>query len=177
MTIVADKHKPHQAGHFKDARGRKVALLDPVTMRLLRRHGVIPAETLGALADEIGVGWSKKVRVLFLISVVCLGLFVLVTLLGVIADVIEGPGFNVPVPVLAVLPSMWVGPWLMWMGARAARSKRIHRVMLEHRRCPHCGYDLRLLPTDPADGATVCPECGCAWMLDAGRNGGGQSDE
>ena len=25
---------------------------------------------------------------------------------------------------------------------------------------------LRLLPTDPADGATVCPECGCAWKLE-----------
>jgi hypothetical protein len=40
--------------------------------------------------------------------------------------------------------------------------------MLKHRRCPHCGYDLRLLPIDSNDGATVCPECGCAWSLDGG---------
>ena len=33
-------------------------------------------------------------------------------------------------------------------------------------RCPHCGYDIRGLPTDPEDGATICPECGCAWQLD-----------
>jgi hypothetical protein len=38
--------------------------------------------------------------------------------------------------------------------------------MLKFRRCPHCGYDLRLLPADPADSATVCPECGCAWLID-----------
>jgi transcription initiation factor TFIIIB Brf1 subunit/transcription initiation factor TFIIB len=37
--------------------------------------------------------------------------------------------------------------------------------MLKHRRCPHCGYDIRGLPVDPQDGATVCPECGCAWEL------------
>jgi transcription initiation factor TFIIIB Brf1 subunit/transcription initiation factor TFIIB len=44
--------------------------------------------------------------------------------------------------------------------------------MLEHRRCPHCGYDLRMLPTDPDDGSTVCPECGCAWGLDEPTAGG-----
>ena len=44
------------------------------------------------------------------------------------------------------------------------RSK--NNVMLQHLRCPHCGYDLRLLPTDPKDGASVCPECGCAWRLE-----------
>jgi hypothetical protein len=38
--------------------------------------------------------------------------------------------------------------------------------MLKHRRCPHCGYDLSNLPTDPEDGVTGCPECGCAWMLE-----------
>jgi transcription initiation factor TFIIIB Brf1 subunit/transcription initiation factor TFIIB len=37
--------------------------------------------------------------------------------------------------------------------------------MLKHLRCPHCGYDLRGLAADPEDGATVCPECGCAWRL------------
>jgi hypothetical protein len=50
-------------------------------------------------------------------------------------------------------------------GARRARHKRIRNIMLQHLRCPHCGYDLRLLPTAPGDGATVCPECGCAWRL------------
>jgi predicted Zn-ribbon and HTH transcriptional regulator len=48
---------------------------------------------------------------------------------------------------------------------RCARVNRIRAAMLAHRRCPHCGYDIRLLPTNPADGATVCPECGSAWIL------------
>ena len=47
--------------------------------------------------------------------------------------------------------------------------------MLQHRRCPHCGYDLRLLPDDCSDGATVCPECGCAWKLVGEANGGESS--
>ena len=38
-------------------------------------------------------------------------------------------------------------------------------VMLAQRRCPHCGYDLRLLPVDPEDAATIRPECGSAWKL------------
>jgi len=59
---------------------------------------------------------------------------------------------------------VWVGPFAFWIGTRQVRFKRIAGVMLRHLRCPHCGYDLRLLPTDPADGATVCPECGCAWQ-------------
>ena len=37
-------------------------------------------------------------------------------------------------------------------------------------RCPHCGYDLRELPGDPDDGATVCPGCGCAWKLSQTEN-------
>ena len=56
---------------------------------------------------------------------------------------------------------------MFWRGARAVRPKRVRAVMLRHRRCPHCGYDLRMLPTDPTDEVTICPECGCAWRLEA----------
>ena len=51
------------------------------------------------------------------------------------------------------------------MGIKRSRFGKVAVAMLMRLRCPHCGYDLRLLPTDPADGATVCPECGCAWQL------------
>ena len=156
---------PKRSGYFKDDRGRRAKLLDPVTMRLLRRHDVIPAETLQELADEIGVGWSKRVRVAFLISVVSLALGALVAILVFVADAIKGAGLSIPVPLLVVLSCAWIAPWTVWMGARAARSKRIYCVMLKHTRCPHCGYDIRGLPTDPKDGMTVCPECGCAWRL------------
>ena len=55
-----------------------------------------------------------------------------------------------------------------WVTAREARVRRVRSVMLKHRRCPHCGYDLRGSPTDPKDAATTCPECGCAWLLSEG---------
>jgi hypothetical protein len=54
-----------------------------------------------------------------------------------------------------------------WRAGRRGRAKRIGELMLKHRRCPHCGYDVHGLTADPADGATICPECGCAWMLSA----------
>lgn len=34
-------------------------------------------------------------------------------------------------------------------------------------RCPACLHDLMHVPADPADGCTVCPECGGAWRLPA----------
>jgi hypothetical protein len=58
------------------------------------------------------------------------------------------------------------GPLLVFLLARAKYVSRVASVMLEHRRCPHCGYDLHGLGIDEADGCTVCPECGCAWRLD-----------
>ena len=69
--------------------------------------------------------------------------------------------------VVIVLLFVWFfgGLHLYVRGARRARLRRVCDVMLEHLRCPHCGYDLRLLPLDLTDGATVCPECGFAWRL------------
>jgi hypothetical protein len=57
------------------------------------------------------------------------------------------------------------GPLLAFRIARAKYVSRVASVMLKRRHCPHCGYDLRGLPVDSTDGATVCPECGCAWNL------------
>jgi hypothetical protein len=53
-----------------------------------------------------------------------------------------------------------------WQSGRRARAKHVCEIMLRHLRCPHCGYDIRGLLTDPNDGATICPECGCAWKLE-----------
>ncbi|MBU0639651.1 MAG: hypothetical protein KKB50_12360 [Planctomycetes bacterium] len=50
-----DSPRRHQIGHIKDARGRRVTQLDPVTMRLLHQQDAIPYETLRELADEIGM--------------------------------------------------------------------------------------------------------------------------
>jgi hypothetical protein len=51
--------------------------------------------------------------------------------------------------------------------ARRMRGGRAPGAMLRSGLCPHCGYDLRGSPADEEDGATVCPECGCAWRLDS----------
>ena len=53
--------------------------------------------------------------------------------------------------------AIWLAPYGLWMGTRGARFQRITRVMLQARRCPHCGYDLR---GTLAAGRTECPECG-----------------
>lgn len=58
-----------------------------------------------------------------------------------------------------------VWPGIVWGGMKPSRHGKVAAAMLKHLRCPHCGYDIRGLPTDPGDGATICPECGCAWRL------------
>jgi hypothetical protein len=61
---------------------------------------------------------------------------------------------------------IWICVFVLWVRTRKVRQQRIGAVMLEHLRCPHCGYDIRGSPVDPKDGAAVCPECGCAWRLE-----------
>jgi hypothetical protein len=65
---------------------------------------------------------------------------------------------------MLLLPPL-AGLFCIWFVSARVRFKWIRRTMLKYRRCPHCGYDIRGLPADPEDGATVCPECGCAWRL------------
>jgi hypothetical protein len=38
-------------------------------------------------------------------------------------------------------------------------------AMLRSGRCPACAYSLEGADPDPADGCTVCAECGAAWRL------------
>ena len=164
-------------GRIKDARGRRVTQLDPVTMRLLHQHDVMPTETLRKLAEEIGVGWPKLVRLTFFVMLVALVVYLLVTGVFLLTRVVFGnAGLDafaerllLPIPPLAGLLSIW------FVSARV-RFKRICKIILKYKRCPHCGYDLRMLPTDPDDGATVCPECGCAWRLDNSQAAGGHGD-
>ena len=149
---------------IKDARGRSVTQLDPVTLHLLRRHDVIEAEPLAQLAGAVGSGLTRLTRFLLVLGAIC-------ALPGVTAfavhliKVLKTGGMVWPLPKWLFLANLWVVPFVLWMSACQLRSRRIRSVMLKHRRCPHCGYDLRLLPIDPEDGATVCPECGCAWRL------------
>ncbi|UCG16525.1 MAG: hypothetical protein JSV19_00505 [Phycisphaerales bacterium] len=156
--------RPQRAGRFQDARGKSVTLLDPYLLHKLRRHDVIPAEPLADIARAVGSGWVKAGRMIFTtvwpVVLVCL----------VIAHVAKWGGG------LAVHPRelrLWIvllvcfatNVALVWFFSRSGRLQRVCKVMLKHLRCPHCGYDIRGLPTDATDKATICPECGCAWHL------------
>lgn len=148
-------------GRIKDARGRPVTQLDPVALQLLRRHEVIDAATLGAITGEKGVRVTAGERALLICglcgAVLVLGLFTYAVLTGDIRDATLAKSSG--------LVYLCGSPWGVWFIVKARRFGHVRAAMLKHRRCPHCGYDLRMLPVDPADDATVCPECGCAWLL------------
>jgi hypothetical protein len=153
-----------QVGRFEDARGRPVTLLDPYELNMLRRYDVIPADTLRLIADRVGFGlpaWQRRgylaCVVLFLGCVVFLVFWKLLRGTGV--DAVERVLWPVNLAVFAL------GAVQFWRSGRRARARLVWAVMLEHSRCPHCGYDIRGLPADPQDEATVCPECGYAWRL------------
>ena len=150
-----------KAMHIRDARGQRVTQLDPVTMHLLRRHDVIEAEALRAIAGEKGVRITARERASLVVGIVGLlvigGLFITELILG---GITEAPyAKHVSVAFFTLLP------WVFWFNIKRSRFGKVKAAMLKHGRCPHCGYDLRGLPPDEHDGATVCPECGCAWKM------------
>jgi hypothetical protein len=152
--------------YIKDERGRRVTPLDPVELRLLRQHEVIPPELLREMAKQIGVGLATANRVALWMTLLCTVCFAV----GAIDHIRRGLNGTIDTRELSVNIVLFIctlgSLFLIWIGTRRVRFHRIARVMLKHVRCPHCGYDLRLLPADPEDGATVCPECGCAWRLE-----------
>ena len=119
------------------------------------------------IAEEIDPGEVKRGRrwiiwALIAAPVAYFGFFLYFTFLG------RG-SWRRPVMMVFYASYLVIPPvvaYLKLRKARQARNQRIHLIMLKHRHCPHCGYDIRGLPTDSEDGATVCPECGCAWRLD-----------
>ncbi len=162
---------PPEKGCIRDARARHVSQLDPVALRLLARHDVIPAEPLREIAEALDPGEVKK-RWVGLIKGL-LGVLIFAVLGTIYLKYFSRGGmarWRDPVW-LMIFASNIIGPpiaiYFRYRFVKRARHERICRVMLEYLRCPHCGYDLRGLPSDPADGATVCPECGCAWMMEA----------
>jgi hypothetical protein len=153
-----------------DARGREVPQLDPMRLHLLRRPGAIESDVLDRIVNELEPG-AAKMRP-WLIFAVAAG--VVLALAGVFVSVImEGrPAWNDLIDTVTnpaiIAPNLFVLAFVPWMVVHKRRSRRgrVSAVMIKHRRCPHCGYSLQGLPVDPSDGATVCPECACAWRLD-----------
>jgi hypothetical protein len=165
--------------HIRDARGRSVSMLDPVILHVLHRSEPIDPETLRSVVNTIDPGTARYRRHLIAISlgsVVFVGalLALLATYLYWRSDaagrqdlvrMLRNPALMVPL----TLPGLACCVALPWFAIRRAQRSRVHAALLGHRRCPHCGYDLRGLPTDPSDNATICPECGCAWLIDDDR--------
>jgi len=157
-----------KSAHILDARGQRVSQLDPYELWLKRRIDAIPADELRTLAREIGFGLVRGQRVLFYVALVCLAIIGAALFEYGTRMVLAGQ-LDLRRLLLRAVPmlSPFAATVIFWLGARRARVGRTTRVMLAHRRCPHCGYDLRGLPRLPEDGATRCPECGCAWLLPA----------
>lgn len=165
---MASDDQPHSEtasvtkGRIRDARGRKVTQLDPVALHLLHRDEPIDRETLSRIVGERSIGLPALEKGA-LVAAVILGM-ALIALIGF--RCYSGMAFasvmrrSTPALYLLVLP------FIIWGGARKKRFGKIAAALLRRRRCPHCGYDLRGLAVDANDGATVCPECGCAWMLE-----------
>lgn len=165
--VERDPPTPQHAERFKDARGRPVSRLDPVKLHLLNQPSIIPAETLRSMADQIMPG-ARRQR---FFQVLCVALGFLVIVSGNIVYFRYFSSWKGLDPVNTTIYVIQVvvilsGPFLAYRLAKAKYVSRVASVMLDHRHCPHCGYDLRGLPRNPEDGVTVCPECGCAWMLE-----------
>ncbi len=158
-----------QKALIKDARGRRITQLDPFQLRLLRKHDVIEAETLWLITEELGTGLSRggvRLAYIFIAALILQTIVILSRMVDL--SMPERAGELLDLNNLLIL-QIW--PWVMliWFGAKRVRFRRIRRVMLNHGRCPHCGYSLKGLRVDPTDEATLCPECGCAWGLGSSR--------
>jgi hypothetical protein len=146
-------------------------MLDPVTRHMLRRYDTIDREVLDAISRQIGPGTSRQRRwwfwIFFVLSVACL--------VGTVARVIVvgwSPDLTAQVLWVAIAVCLPLALALFARSARQGRLRRVRGAILDHRCCPHCGYNLRDLPTAADDGATICPECGCAWKLSPAEDTG-----
>ncbi len=169
MTTFNTKPIESKRGsRIKDARGRSITQLDPVRLCVWHRHDVIEADALERIVDELEPGTAKRRRRIILIApctIVLVGVGIAALYYfydsGARRDLVS----TLTNPAIMV-PNVLCCIFVTWIAARQGRLKRVRFAMLKHRRCPHCGYNLHGLPTAPEDAATVCPECGCAWLID-----------
>jgi hypothetical protein len=150
-----------QKGRTKDARGRNVTQLDPVALHVLHRHEPIERDALMRIVSEKGVGLSKLEKGAMIVSLI----FVVAAVSILIGKYLTGVSWQNLLRRSVPMLYGFIWPFIVWGGARKRRFGNTAAAMLRHRRCPHCGYDLTGLPADDFDGATICPECSCAWRL------------
>ena len=155
-----------RSAQIRDARGRPVSRLDPVKLHLLNQDSIIPADVLRSMADQIMPG-ARRQRLLQALSVASGVILVVGGNILYFRFFSTWKGLDPVIGTIYVIQAAIIlsGPLLAYRIAASRYANRVALVMLDHRHCPHCGYDLRGLPADAKDGATVCPECGCAWKL------------
>lgn len=157
---------PHQLlrkrpKYIRDARRRKVTQLDPIVLYLTKRSEPIEREVLGRIVAEKGVRMTGFERAAMIGSLVLLVALICV----IIMKLMQGMPPATLARRMSVPSYSFVLPFIVWGGMKRSRFGKTAAAMLRHLRCPHCGYDLRNLPVDGNDNATLCPECGCAWTL------------
>jgi len=149
-----------------DAHGRRVTQLDPVKLHLLNLPSIIPATTLRAMSDEL-VPDARRQRLGQILSMLASVLLIVGGTVIYFRYFSTWKGFDPVNTSIYLLQALIIlaGPVIAYFVYRSKYASKIATVMLKHQHCPHCGYDLRGLPMAEDDGATVCPECGCAWQL------------
>ena len=162
-TLTEEKPAhPWKIPRIKDARGRQITQLDPVALYLLRQHSVIDADTLHTIANTKGVRITTVERAALIGGLCCALLVISLFTHGLITGDIR----DATIAKSSGLLYLCSIPWIIWYVIKRRRFGNVTATMISHLHCPHCGYDLRMLHVDPADGATICPECGCAWRLE-----------
>lgn len=167
--LARDSASRTRASFTLDARGRRVRLYDPMADWLLARHDRIDRETLERIMGELDAK-THGGRRFILGGIIFLILLTLAAGVGITASVIEEGGSALH----DLRQALWltgpgVGVMLIagvaWplLSARRKRRLRLRAVMLAHKRCAHCGYDLHAVPQNQS--GVTCPECSCAWVL------------
>jgi hypothetical protein len=141
-------------------------MIDPVKLLILHRFETIDPDTLHDIVEMMEPGTARLRRhAWIIISAAVAAIALLVAFIYYTGDAglrkdlistITNPAIIIPNLVCCV-----VVPWII---TRQNYMKHISAAMLKHRRCPHCGYDLRGAPP-AADGTSICSECGCAWLI------------
>jgi hypothetical protein len=153
-----------------DARGRRVTRLDPITLQALHRTEVLDRTALSALLNDLEHGLAGQLRWRAWLLRILLGLAVMTVVFGLLAAVgdtnFRHALWRVATHNVVIYLPLIVGTFFIpYLIARKRHDDQVFRRLVQHQICPHCGYDLTGLVPDDTDGATVCPECGCAWIM------------
>lgn len=152
----------HLSGQVRDARGRAVRPFSPVADsygRTQRPESPLTPSLRLDLRRTRNLFWlwvARIVSIPFLLfggQMIVLQVWPILRSQGVI-DALGALAFGVVFT--------WSG-WSLWTQFEGS-PRKIGAVLLAHRRCVQCAYDLAGCKPD-SDGCTTCPECGSAWRL------------